>query len=103
MRCEAVRVLHALREVEALTQALQWLPQKGHSRNLAFQALMDLRESVPALTVADALVHRDDDELLGEQDAQLILDASALPISSWLLSGPEAPRAALPCLVAERP
>lgn len=74
VRCEAVRVLHALREADAVAEAVRWLPEKGHSRKLAFQALMDLRESVPASIVADALVHRDDDELLGDLDAQLILD-----------------------------
>jgi HEAT repeat protein len=74
VRCEAVRVLHALREVAVLAQAVRRLPQKGHSRKLAFQAIMDLRELVRPSAVADALVHRDDDELLGEQDAQLILE-----------------------------
>lgn len=73
VRCEAVRVLHALGEGGELAQALQWLPQKGSSRKLASQAVMDLRDSVWPSAVAGALVHRDDEELLGEQDAQLIL------------------------------
>jgi HEAT repeat protein len=73
VRCEAVRVLHALREAGALTQAVQWLPQKGHSRKLAFQAIMDLRELVRPSAVADALVHRDDEDLLGEDEADVIL------------------------------
>jgi HEAT repeat protein len=73
VRCEAVRVLHALREVGVLTQAVQWLPQKGHSRKLAFQAIMDLRELVRPSAVADALVHRDDDDLLHEDDTEVLL------------------------------
>jgi HEAT repeat protein len=73
VRCEAVRVLHALREVGPLAEAVQWLPQKGHSRKLAFQAIMDLRELVRPSTVADALVHRLDHDLLGEDDAEVIL------------------------------
>jgi HEAT repeat protein len=73
VRCEAVRVLHALREVEVLAQAVQVLPEKGHSRKLAFQAILALRELVQSSTVAEALVRREDEELLGEQDAQLIL------------------------------
>jgi HEAT repeat protein len=74
VRCEAVRVLHALREIAAVAEAVQWLPQQGHSRKLAIQALLDLRESVPASTLTEALVRRSDDELLGDQDAQLVLE-----------------------------
>jgi HEAT repeat protein len=73
VRCAAVRVLHALDEAGVLAQAARWLPEKGRSRNLALQAIIDLRDSVRPSTVADALVHREDDDLLGEQDAQLIL------------------------------
>jgi HEAT repeat protein len=74
VKCAAVRVLHALREIGVLAQALRWLPRdQGHSRELAVQAIFDLRDSVRPSTVANALIHRHDDELLGEQDAQLIL------------------------------
>jgi HEAT repeat protein len=73
VRCAAVRVLHALDEVDVLAEAVRWLPQKGHSRKLTLQAIIDLRKSVRPSAVADALVHREDEHLLGEQDAQLIL------------------------------
>jgi HEAT repeat protein len=74
VRCGAVRVLHALQEVSVLAQALRWLPRdQGHSRKLALQAVFDLRTAVRPSAVANALVHREDDDLLGEQDAQLIL------------------------------
>lgn len=74
VRCAAVRVLHALHEVSVLAQALRWLPRdQGHSRKLAVQAIFDLRTSVRPSAVAAALVHRHDDDLLGEEDGQLIL------------------------------
>jgi HEAT repeat protein len=74
VRCAAVRVLHALNDVNALADALRWLPRdQGHSRKLALEAIFDLRSSVSPSAVADALVHRQDDDLLGEEDAQLIL------------------------------
>jgi HEAT repeat protein len=74
VRCAAVRVLHALHEVGVLAEALHWLPtEEGHSRTLASQAILNLRKSVTPSAVADALIHREDDDLLGEQDLQLIL------------------------------
>jgi HEAT repeat protein len=74
VRCAAIRVLHALQEAGVLSDALRWLPaDAGHSRKLAVQAIIDLGESVRPSTVATALVHREDDDLLGEQDVQLIL------------------------------
>jgi HEAT repeat protein len=73
VRCAAVRVLHALQEPGELSEALRWLPTDvGHSRELALQAIMDLRERVRPSAVAAALVHREDDDLLGEQDGQLV-------------------------------
>jgi HEAT repeat protein len=74
VRCAAVRILHAHNEVAVLAEALRVLPTDGgHSRKLALQAITDPTKSVSATAVADALVHREDDELLGEHDAQLIL------------------------------
>jgi HEAT repeat protein len=74
VRCAAVRVLHELHDVGVLTDALRWLPRDaGHSRKLAVQAIIELRTSVSASAVADALVRREDEDLLGEEDAQLIL------------------------------
>jgi HEAT repeat protein len=73
VRCAAVNVLHALGEASVLIEALRWLPpDDGESHKLALQAIMDLRKSVRPSAVADALVHREDD-LLSGQDAQLVL------------------------------
>jgi HEAT repeat protein len=74
VRCAAVRVLHALQEVDALTEALQWLPtQSGNSRTLASQAILNLRTSIRHSAVVDAVIHHEQDDLLGDQDVQLIL------------------------------
>jgi HEAT repeat protein len=74
VRCAAVRVLQALDEAGLLAKALRWLPRdQGNSRKLAVQAIFDLRTSVRPSVVVDALVHRHDDDLLGEQDGELIL------------------------------
>jgi HEAT repeat protein len=74
VRCAAVRVLHKLQEVGVLAEALQWLPpQRGHSYALASRAILDLRESVRASAVADGLIQREDDDLLSDEDAELIL------------------------------
>jgi HEAT repeat protein len=74
VRCAAVRVLHGRREVSVLAQALRWLPaDKGHSRRLASQAVLDLRTIVSLSAVANALIARDDDDLLGEEDGELIV------------------------------
>jgi len=74
VRCAAVRVLHARREARLLAQALRWLPADyGHSRKLALRAVYDLEELVTAPMIAEALVHCEDEELLSEDDALLIL------------------------------
>jgi HEAT repeat protein len=74
VRSAAVRVLHARGEAGPLVQALRWLPaDEGHSLKLALQAVFDLKEFVSAPAIADALVNRDDEELLSEDDAPLVL------------------------------
>jgi HEAT repeat protein len=74
VRCAAVRVLHALGEAGVLAQSLRSLPPNGSSaRALAARAIVDLRKSVRPSAVTEALVHRDDDDPLGEHDAGLIL------------------------------
>jgi HEAT repeat protein len=74
VRCAAVRVLHALEEVDALAEALQWLPtERGHSRTLTSQAILNLRNEIRPSAVVDAVIHHEDDDLLGDQDVQLIL------------------------------
>jgi hypothetical protein len=44
----------------------------GTPGQFASRAIIDLRKSVRPSVVADALVHREDDDPLGEHDAQLI-------------------------------
>jgi HEAT repeat protein len=74
MRCAAVRVLRAFNEVGVLAQSLRWLRQdRGNARELASRAIIDLRKSVRPSVVADAQVHREDDDPLGERDAQMIV------------------------------
>jgi HEAT repeat protein len=74
VRCAAIRALHARREPEALVRALNWLPAgEGRSRKLALQAVFDLRERVSAPMLAEALIARQDEELLGDDEAALIL------------------------------
>lgn len=74
VRCAAVRVLHALEEVTVLANALRWLPpEKGRSRTLASEAIIDLGNAISPSEVASAVVDREDDELLDEQDVQLVL------------------------------
>ena len=73
VRCAAVRLLRARHEGGTLANALRWLPRKGRSYELALEAMADLGETVRPWTVADALVHRDDDEMLGGQAIELIL------------------------------
>lgn len=73
VRCAAVRALHARREAGLLVQALKWLPaNEGRSRKFASRAVLDLKNFVTAPAVADALVNRDDEEHLSEEDAALV-------------------------------
>ncbi len=93
VRCAAVDVLHARQDGGALTEALRSLPAaQGESREQAILAIFDLRASVSARAVADALVHSEDDELLGEQDARLFMGLVAD-------SHPEARAAAIQLLI----
>jgi HEAT repeat protein len=73
VRCEAVRVLSTLQEPEPIGQALRWLSKEEPSYRLALDALAEHEEKVSLPAVADALVHRYDDELIGEEAAQLVL------------------------------
>jgi HEAT repeat protein len=73
VRCEAVRALGALHDVEPLAQSLRWLPREELSYELALETLAEAGNSVPPSTVLGALVRREDEELLGEQATQLIL------------------------------
>ena len=78
VRCAAVNVLHARGDGVALAEALRSLPDEhGESRELAILAIVDLGRSMSPSAVADALVAREDDELLGEQDARLFTELVA--------------------------
>lgn len=78
VRCAAVNVLHARHDGTALADALRSLPaEAGGSRELAILAIVDLGRSVSPPAVADALVGREDDELLGDQDARLFTELVA--------------------------
>jgi HEAT repeat protein len=75
VRSAAVNVLHARHDGIALAEALRSLPDEGgESRELAILAIVDLGRSVSPSAVADALVGREDDELVGEQDARLFTE-----------------------------
>jgi HEAT repeat protein len=74
VRAAAVRVLDARQEAEPLVEALGWLPaRRGQSRRLAVRAVLELCTPGNAKAVARVLVHRTDDEPLGEEDAALVL------------------------------
>lgn len=76
-----------------LARALRRLPaDEGHSHELAVEALLDMRGLVDASAVVDALVHRQDEELLDEANIQLIM-------SLLEEAGPEAREAAIRLLV----
>ncbi len=73
VRCAAIRVLHGRRKIRVLVRALMWLPaEEGQSRRLALRAVYDLRDSASSRAIGQALVHRSDEELLGEDEAPLI-------------------------------
>jgi HEAT repeat protein len=73
VRCAAVRVLYARQEADILVQALKWLPVgKGQSRTFAVRAVLALQESLSQASLADALIHNENDELLNEEDLPLI-------------------------------
>jgi HEAT repeat protein len=78
VRSAAVNVLHARHDGTALADALRSLPaEAGGSRELAILAIVDLGRSVSPPAVADALVGREDDELLADQDARLFTELVA--------------------------
>jgi HEAT repeat protein len=73
VRSAAVDVLYARGKVSVLVEALRWLPaDKGLSRSFAVRAMLDLKQSLTAAPLADALIHNEDEELLNEDDEPLI-------------------------------
>jgi HEAT repeat protein len=74
VRVAAVRVLYSRQESDPLLQAITWLPgARGHSRQLALRAILELSRPGSARALAGALVRRNGDEPLGEDDAALVL------------------------------
>ena len=73
VRCAAVRALHARRDPYALVRALEWLPSEGRSRSLALQTVLDLRRLVIPALLVETLIHRRDEEVLGEDEGALVL------------------------------
>jgi HEAT repeat protein len=73
VRCAAVRVMYARRDADGLVEALRWLPTgEGQSRTRALQAVRGLHESLTPAALADALINREGEELLSEDDVPLI-------------------------------
>jgi HEAT repeat len=73
VRCAAVRVLHAFNEVSVLALCCSGCPRTVATPPARSRAIIELPKSVRPSVVPDALVHRQDDDPLGERDAQLIL------------------------------
>ena len=81
VRCAAVRVLHQRKATDSLVDALSWLPaEDGRSLELARRALTSLGETVDSPVAVRALVHAQDERLLGPEDLALVdalLDGAA--------------------------
>jgi HEAT repeat protein len=74
VRVAAVRVLFSRQEPDPLLEAMAWLPAaRGHSRQLALRAILELSAPGSARALAGALVRRRGEEPLGEDDAALVL------------------------------
>jgi HEAT repeat protein len=74
VRVAAVRVLYAREDPGPLLEALGWLPSgRGHSRQLALRAIMELSKPGSARALAASLVRRSGDEPLGDEDGALVL------------------------------
>ena len=74
VRCAAAMALYRLGEAHPLAEALGRLPTSdGQAREMAIQALAELREPGSSATLAAALLDRDDERAIGEADAQLVL------------------------------
>jgi HEAT repeat protein len=72
VRCEAVRLIAAQNGAGTLARALRWLSPDGRSYELALGAIAEMASVRPA-AVADALVHREDEEVLDEEASRLIV------------------------------
>jgi HEAT repeat protein len=73
VRCAAARALYRLGESRALAEAVAILPvDVGRARSIAVRALVALRQPGSSSILAAALMHRDDELPLGEDDTDLV-------------------------------
>jgi HEAT repeat protein len=72
VRCAAVHVLRQREQVEALADALSWLPAAGRSRKLASRALLELRSVRTARATARSLVRAPGNASLADADVALL-------------------------------
>jgi hypothetical protein len=73
VRCGAARGLYRLGESRALAEAVATLPfDEGRARSIAVRGLVALRQPGSSAALAAALMHRDDERPLGEEDADLV-------------------------------
>jgi HEAT repeat protein len=73
VRVAAVRVLYAREDAVSLAIALAWLPEdRGHSRPLALRALLELRHSSCAPSLARSIVGAPGDVPVGDDEAALL-------------------------------
>jgi len=73
VRCAAARALYRLGESRALAEAVATLPiDEGRARSFAVRGLVALRQPGSSTALAAALMHRDDERPLGEEDTDLV-------------------------------
>ena len=73
VRCAAVRALHSRRDADTLVRSLEWLPAEGRSRALVLKTVLDLRQLASPVLLAEALVHRQDEEMFADDEVALVL------------------------------
>jgi HEAT repeats len=73
VRCAAVHVLRMREEVEALADALTWLPATARSRTLASRALLELPSARSARAVTRSLVRSRGNAPLSDADLAFLL------------------------------
>jgi HEAT repeat protein len=74
VRCAAVMTLYRLDEPGPLARAVARLPSGAEqARTMAVRALIALRAPGSSATLAEALLHRDDEVALGEADSDIVV------------------------------
>jgi HEAT repeat protein len=73
VRCAAARALYRLGESRALAEAVAMLPiDEDPARSIVVRGLVALRQPGSSAALAAALMHRDDEHLLGQADTDLV-------------------------------